>query len=67
VWVEKYFGSDDGSWGRRTLQGPEAGGKAAALRALRELAPAQVAKALTQARRSKHPAVRRWAEEEQKK
>jgi hypothetical protein len=40
---------------------PEAGGKAAALDALKSLAPDQVAGALEEATKSKHPQVKRWA------
>jgi tetratricopeptide (TPR) repeat protein len=46
---------------------PEGGGKAAALRALVELAPDQVKPALEKAAKSKTEAVRRWAEAELKK
>jgi HEAT repeat protein len=61
VWVAPYFGSDDGAWAGRTLQDPEAGGKAAALRALEKLAPDRVDAALSDAQRSKSPDVRAWA------
>jgi hypothetical protein len=43
---------------------PEAGGKAAALRALWELAPDRVAEALEKAAKSKTDAVRQWADAE---
>jgi tetratricopeptide (TPR) repeat protein len=46
---------------------PEGGGKAAALRALQELAPDRVAGALESAAKSKTEAVRKWAGAELKK
>jgi hypothetical protein len=61
VWVTSHFGSDDGAWAQRTLQDPQAGGKAAALRALENLAPDRVDAALSEAQRSKNPNVRAWA------
>ncbi len=43
---------------------PEAGGKTAALEALRKLAPDKVPEALRQAQRSKNSSVRAWATQE---
>jgi hypothetical protein len=49
------------------LNDPEAGGKQAALRALRELASEKVPGALERAAKSSNAAVRAWAESERKK
>jgi HEAT repeat protein/tetratricopeptide (TPR) repeat protein len=53
VWYASGYGNVPGD--------PEAGGKAAALKALAELAPGEVIGALTQATRSKVPEVQLWA------
>ena len=51
----------DDTWDKRTHDTPAGGGKAAALDALRAVAPAEVKPALVQALKSKNPDVRKWA------